>query len=233
MPNCRKRSGNGFQLCSIVYQSQRRWRNRRAGRGIHRISNSHHSGTYLRATSLQKLWPGNRFGLAVAGALLLSLLPVEAEATVPDSVAIGSSPSTTALKQEWLEGGRNSGFTTGLAPNTSDPGGGQPSPPPGIKIPDLRTIGALLAASSFDAKLSQCLMGNNDECIQSTLELLGVTLPQSQGELVQTLLRENLVAQCGIGIIAALPTLGGPTVAECLPLGIQEFTEALAPQIVY
>lgn len=101
-----------------------------------------------------------------------------------------------------------------------------------IVLPDLRTIGALLASGKLGVKAYLCLTGNNDQCIETTLELLGITIPKSQAEQIRNLLKANLVAACGVGIIAALET-GGTTLAACGPLAFQAFNEALMPDIVY
>lgn len=101
-----------------------------------------------------------------------------------------------------------------------------------ISLPDASTIGNMLQTGTLSVKMYQCLTGDNNGCIETTLELLGVTLPQSQAEQIRNLLRANLVAACGDGIIAALPT-GGSTVAACGPLALEAFIGALTPTIAY
>lgn len=156
-----------------------------------------------------------------------------ADQTPPGAITVtftqGPNTATAQFQVTAPPPNQGNGGSSPGSPNTSAGGGGSS---PTVKVPDLRTIGALVATAKFDVQLYQCLTGNDEACIESTLELLGVTLPLSQAEQVRNLLRANLVATCGVGIIAALPT-GGSTVAACGPLALQAFIEALSPEIVY
>lgn len=99
-----------------------------------------------------------------------------------------------------------------------------------ITFPDLSDIGKLLLAGKLTHEMAGCYK-DRDECPELILELLGITLPREQAELVHNLLKANMIGVCGVGIANAIDTAGiGPLVA-CAPLALEALIEATSPII--